>query len=228
MASGRLRYSPDLELERIDAYCERLGPEFWAEPVNALTNAAFLLAAVLMGRRWSEEPMCRALAAVLFAIGIGSFLFHTLATPWAAAADTLPILGFILLYVYAAHRRIWGQGVGPSLLFTVLTIPWIALLTPVFARLPGFAVSSFYWPVPALILLHAWLLRSRAPEVARGFAVGAGVLAVSLTFRSLDEAVCDAVPVGTHFLWHLLNALMLGWMIEVLGRASLAAGTRGR
>jgi hypothetical protein len=30
------------------------------------------------------------------------------------------------------------------------------------------------------------------------------------------------VPVGTHFLWHLLNALMLGWMIEVLGRASLA------
>jgi hypothetical protein len=209
-------------MERIDAYCERLGPEFWAEPVNALTNAAFLLVAVLMWRRWPGEPLCRALSAVLFAIGIGSFLFHTFAVPWAAAADTLPILGYILLYVYAAHRRVWGHGLGLSLLFMLLTIPWIALLTSVFARLPGFAVSSFYWPVPTLILLHAWLLRARAPAVARGFAVGASILAVSLTFRSLDEAVCDAIPVGTHFLWHLLNALMLGWMIEVLGRASLA------
>lgn len=215
-------------MERIDAYCERLGPEFWAEPVNALTNAAFLVAAVLMERRWQGDPLCRALAAVLFAIGLGSFLFHTLATPWAAATDTLPILGFILLYVYAVHRRIWEQGGGSSLLFAALTIPWIALLTPVFARLPGFAVSSFYWPVPVLILLHAWLLRSRAPAVARGFALGAGILAVSLVFRSLDEALCHTVPVGTHFLWHLLNALMLGWMIEVLGRASLAARARGR
>ncbi len=209
-------------MERIDGYCERLGPELWAEPVNALTNAAFLLAAVLMWRRWPREPLCRALAAVLFAIGIGSFLFHTVATPWAAAADVLPILGYILLYVYAAHRRVWGQGVGLSLLFMALTIPWIALLTPVFERLPGFAVSSFYWPVPTLILLHAWLLRRPQPEVARGFAIGAGILAVSLTIRSLDGALCGAMPVGTHFLWHHLNALMLGWMIEVLGRASLA------
>jgi hypothetical protein len=159
---------------------------------------------------------------VLSAIGIGSFLFHTLATPWAAAADVLPILGYILLYVYAAHRRIWGQGQWVSLAFAALTIPWIALLTPAFERVPGLAVSSFYWPIPTLILLHAWLLRHRNPEVARGFAIGAGILALSLAFRSLDEAACDVVPVGTHFLWHLLNALMLGWMIEVLGRASLA------
>jgi len=26
----------------IDLYCERLGPEFWAEPINALTNGAVL------------------------------------------------------------------------------------------------------------------------------------------------------------------------------------------
>jgi hypothetical protein len=28
---------------------------------------------------------------------------------------------------------------------------------------------------------------------------------------------------GTHFLWHILNALMLGWMIEVYRRHRLAA-----
>lgn len=213
----------------IDAYCERLGPGFWAEPVNALTNAAFLLAAVLMWRRWPEEPLCRALSAVLFVIGIGSFLFHTFATPWAAAADVVPILGYILLYVFAAHLRIWGQGAWVSLAFALLTIPWIAALTPVFERLPGFEVSSFYWPILALILLHAWLLRHRAPDAARGFVTGAAILAASLTFRSLDAALCGVVPIGTHFLWHVLNATMLGWMIEVLGRheaRALAAGAR--
>ena len=27
--------------------------------------------------------------------------------------------------------------------------------------------------------------------------------------RSIDNAVCDAFPIGTHFLWHLLAALVL-------------------
>lgn len=214
-------------MERIDAYCERLGPEFWAEPVNAATNAAFLLAAALMWRRWPSDRLARALAAVLGVIGVGSFLFHTFATPLAAAADTLPILGFILLYVFAAHRRVWRQGRGLSLVFAALTVPWIALLTPVFARLPGFEVSAFYWPVPTLILLHALLLRRRAPATARGFAAGAGILVLSLAFRSLDGALCDALPVGTHFLWHLLNATMLAWMIEVLGRHGRALAGPG-
>ena len=29
----------------LDLYCERLGPGFWAEPLNAVSNAAFILAA---------------------------------------------------------------------------------------------------------------------------------------------------------------------------------------
>jgi hypothetical protein len=32
---------------------------------------------------------------------------------------------------------------------------------------------------------------------------------VSLVFRSIDMAVCDAMPLGTHFLWHSLNGLAL-------------------
>jgi hypothetical protein len=36
--------------------------------------------------------------------------------------------------------------------------------------------------------------------------------------RTIDGAVCEAVPLGTHFLWHILNGIMLGWMIEVWRR----------
>ena len=75
--------------------------------------------------------------------------------------------------------------------------------------------------MPLLILIYAALLRRRLPETARGLAIGAGLLIVSLTFRTLDQPLCDALPFGTHFLWHVLNAVMLGWMIEVWRRHRL-------
>ncbi|WP_210528039.1 ceramidase domain-containing protein [Rubellimicrobium arenae] len=211
--------------EPIDLYCERLCPGFWAEPVNALTNLAFLGAALILWRRWPSDPLCRTLSAVVAGIGVGSFLFHTFATSWAAAADMLPILAFILLYVWAVHRRVWGQGRWTALALSTATLPWITVLTPVFRALPGFAVSAVYWPVPMLILLHAVLLRTRAPKVSFGLLIGACVLILSLILRSLDGAACTAVPVGTHPLWHILNAVMLGWMIEVLGRHGRALAT---
>ncbi len=57
---------------KIDGYCERIDPGYWAEPVNALTNVAFVLAAALMWRRTAGLPLGRALCVVLAAIGVGS------------------------------------------------------------------------------------------------------------------------------------------------------------
>jgi len=37
--------------DHIDGYCERLDPSFWSEPVNAVTNAAFVIAAIFVLRR---------------------------------------------------------------------------------------------------------------------------------------------------------------------------------
>ena len=38
-------------LESIDLYCERTGPELWSEPLNALSNLAFIGVAALLWRR---------------------------------------------------------------------------------------------------------------------------------------------------------------------------------
>ncbi len=101
---------------------------------------------------------------------------------------------------------------------SALFLPYAAITTPLFDQLPFLRISAFYWPVPVLIVIYAVALRPRLPETARGLAVGAAILVASLTFRSLDEGLCDAVPLGTHFMWHVLNAVMLGWMIEVYRR----------
>ncbi|MEO1536458.1 MAG: hypothetical protein AAFR73_01910 [Pseudomonadota bacterium] len=202
----------------IDAYCERTDPTYWSEPINAITNAAFLIAALLMWRRCAGFVWGRALAVILGMIGLGSYLFHTHATPWAAALDVAPIMMFSLLYIFLANRDFWGWNWWLSTLGAAAYIPYSMALTPVFEALPFFEISSFYWPLPLLIFAYAILLRHRAPHTARNLAIGAAILCVSLTARSVDEPFCAALPLGTHFLWHILNALMLGWMIETWRR----------
>ncbi|MEO0670119.1 MAG: ceramidase domain-containing protein [Pseudomonadota bacterium] len=215
-------------LREIDGYCERLGAGYWAEPVNAVTNAAFVIAAIWMWRRSGGVPMARALSVVLFAIGVGSYLFHTHAQVWAAIADVVPIAAFILLYLFAINRDVWGMKLWVALLGTVLFLPYAALTIPLWAGVPVFGVSAGYMPVPTLILIYAALLRFRQPQVARGFVIGAVILLVSLFARSVDEAWCAAIPGGTHFAWHILNGVMLGWMIEVYRRHALEGAQTAR
>lgn len=207
-------------LAPVNAYCERTGPEYWSEPINALTNLAFMLAAVIVARRLRGPGMAmgRVLCAILFVIGIGSWLFHTHANRLTGLMDVLPIVTFILVYVFAATRDFLGARPWVAALVTAGFIPYAAATVPLFAQVPGIGSSASYAPVPLLILVYAALLRHRLPQVARGLATGAGLLIVSLTFRTVDQASCAILPMGTHFMWHILNAVMLAWMIEVWRR----------
>ena len=205
-------------LAAVDGYCERTGPGYWAEPVNALTNMAFLAAAVVIWPRVRGLPAGQGMVVLLAVIGVGSWMFHTHANRLTGLMDVVPILAFILSYVFVASRdflqlRPWQAG-----LIAAAFLPYAMALVPLFGTIPFLRVSAFYWPVPKMILIFAWLVRTTAPVTARGLASGAGVLTLSLVFRSLDGALCAGFPLGTHFMWHLLNAVMLAWMVEVWRR----------
>ncbi len=216
-----------MDSDVIDAYCERLGPGLWAEPWNAVTNLAFVIAALVVWQRGRGVLPVQVLAVVLFAIGVGSGLWHTLAVPWTGAADVLPIVVFVLVYIHCANRYFWGLRGVKALGATLLFFPFAALVMPLAAKVPGIDSSAAYMPVPLMIAAYAIALRHRLSEVARGLGIGVAILAVSLAMRMLDAPLCSAFPMGTHFAWHLLNALMLGWMAEVL-RRHLAGEAGGR
>ena len=210
-------------IAQIDAYCERTDLTYWSEPLNALTNVAFLIAAVLMWRRTDGLPWARALCVTLFAIGVGSYLFHTHATGWAALADTAPIALFILVYLFLVNWHMLGWPVWAAVLCTLAFLPYAAVVTTALRDVPFFRISSFYWTVPILLLIYAAAFRTRMPDTVRGFVIGAAVLALSISMRSLDDTLCPVFPTGTHIFWHILNAVMLGWMIEVYRRHMVEA-----
>ena len=204
-------------MDQIIAYCERTDFSYWSEPINAVTNAGFLLAAAWVWPRTQGLALARVMVGLLVLIGIGSFLWHTHATRWAALADVLPILGFILLYLFAATRDYLDTPAWAPWLAVVLFVPYAAKFNAAAGQLvPGLGANGLYLSVAVLIAGYGVYLRRSA--TGRGLLIGAGLLALSLGFRMLDQPVCDSFPLGTHFLWHLLNAAMLGWMIHVYCR----------
>ena len=196
----------------IDIYCERVGPGLWAEPLNAVTNLAFILAGILLviALRRAEpavrrDPAIVALVVLLFVIGIGSGLFHTFAVVWAALADVAPIALFILLYMYLALRRLvvlplWGCGLGLAI---------VLALTVGMPLTFGFSVSTYGVALAAMLGVGGFLHFGRRHPAGPRILVAAGIFALSLAFRTADLPLCAAVPTGTHFLWHILNAVVL-------------------
>jgi len=44
----------------------------------------------------------------------------------------------------------------------------------------------------------------------------------------LDDPICHDFPLGTHFLWHIFNAIMLAHMIRVYCAHMLEGRARAR
>lgn len=222
--------------EQVFNYCERgLDPAFWAEPLNAVTNGAFLIGMWAAGRRLvrvsSGSPRGAELAlwmltVLVGVIGTGSFLFHTLATRWSLVADVLPIMLFMLGYLAFALRVFVGA-------------PWLAIgaalvafyfaggaLSGLKCQSEGLSVpclngSLGYGPAAVTLIAVAILARQREPGASRLLSIGAGLFLVSLMFRTLDMSLCAATSIGgsargTHFIWHSLNAVLL-YLLLVAG-----------
>lgn len=213
-------------------YCERgRDVSFWAEPTNAISNGAFLIAGCAalaliasrskLGRGFVEAGF----ALLVIVIGAGSFLFHTFANERAAIADVAPIGFFMLAYFAYALRRFlhwhWvavaaGLGAFAAALNFAGSFECAAALLPVTAAAGRPCLNGSVAYVPALLAMlgiGARLISKGHPAGRRVLAAGA-IFLVSLTARTLDFEVCAATRIlgavrGTHLLWHLLNAVTL-------------------
>ncbi|WP_330082609.1 ceramidase domain-containing protein [Methylocystis iwaonis] len=199
--------------ETILAYCERLDDRFWSEPFNAVSNAAFLISAVsayaILRRRDGRDLPALALIGVTAIVGLGSFAFHTVATRGAMLLDVIPIAIFIYGYFFLALRRYFGLGAWAA---AGVTSAFAAASYTVDASFTGLNGSIAYLPALAALISFSALQRSRDPETSKGLGLAATTFAASLVFRTMDRDVCGVFALGTHFVWHMLNALVL-WLL---------------
>jgi len=213
----------------VDIYCERLGSGLWAEPLNAVSNLGFVIAGLwllLRSQRHGEPAAVRALPVLMMLIGIGSGAFHTFATRWAEVLDVAFIGLFIYWFVACYARYRWAAPWWLALLCMGLFHGFALLVTQGFTA-GAFNGSVAYFPALAGLLIFGLLSswKDRLPR-ARWFFAAAFVFSLSLTLRSVDQLICALWPYGTHWAWHLLNALTLS--LATLGISQSPGLSRSR
>lgn len=218
--------------DKISCYCERgADASLLAEPFNALSNLGFIIAALFAWRYLSQRSPARghgilvALVAMLAVIGVGSFLFHTYASIWARIADVVPIGIFVFSYLTLALTWFVGLGKVPALLIAA-SIAVISLLMP-----PWFNGSLFYLPTLIALVALAALLQARAHAASKWVTAAAGLFFAALVLRSFDRAefLCGGGGLGSHWAWHMINALVLySLLVAAIDHATMKAQTKTR
>jgi len=234
--------------ERVYIYCERGTSEaLWAEPINVISNAGFFLAALIFWQLLLWRPPEKRSAdhylfvALVFAICFGSIAFHVYADQASALADVIPIGVFMLVYLGFALNRFLTVPPGWTVFLVVLFAGLTAAATQIHCWDGGVGFASAapdgakvcmngsvgYLPALGALIVVNMLLMERRHKAAPYVLAATLIFMVSILLRSLDMAYCSSIVVegrdtGTHFIWHLLNALVL----FLLMRASLETETK--
>ena len=186
--------------DTMDAYCERVGMGVFAEPLNAVSNVSFLLAAlaawVLATRTGALSAGVRVLIAIGASVGIGRILWHTYPNMLTLILDIVPILIFICWFIWLYTRNVIGMrslfavaSVAAFLLATFLAFPFSGVLHGAIVYSPGLIVTL------VLGVLHAREQRSARFTLL----AAAGVyLAALFSARSTTRSVLSyrSVPIS--------------------------------
>lgn len=208
-------------------YRERDGaPGFWAEPLNAVSNLAFLVAALLgllfARRHGVADKRAWGLIALAAVVGFGSFVFHTVPNRITMWLDILPIAAFQVSFLWLLSRRMltFSSATAAGTVACVMGVSFALL--PIKEPLNG---SLFYLPS---LLAMGWLGMKWAERAMREpylLVAGVGCFGLALAARTLDWHV--PWEFGSHFIWHLLNGVVVylglrAWMIHCLTQTASA------
>lgn len=188
-------------------YWERSGDGLWAEPFNASSNIAFLIAAYLIYRliklkqskSWKYFAMCILLAIV----GIGSFSYHTARSNYTFLLDVVPIILFILLGSFLLMRLLIKSTKLSSILTASLAVSYLVIPSDKFnGSLP------YILTLIVLLPLATWgLYKYKYGRKALLLFMLCLVFGIAIIFRSIDLIALPIFPMGTHWIWHILTAL---------------------
>lgn len=205
-------------LAPVDGYCERVVSGFGGEPFNTLTGLTFLVVGVVAFRRAPGADDRNAAVAIAL-VGVASAVQHAFAVEMTVWADVAANLLYLVALGVLLLRRLAGAGAlaaGVAALVAVAAA-YQGVQDVGLRQTLGLAADLFVM-LTVVLFAAALMLRSARPVTAGRIALAAAVLAAGLPFRFLDHALCDIWPLGTHGIWHLMNATSIALLLSALAR----------
>jgi hypothetical protein len=202
--------SPRRAGEQMQTYCERCGPGLFDEPINAVSNVVFLVAAWAAWRLAVREGRTSVglwvLIGLSVCVGVGSTLWHTFATPWALLFDILPILLFQIAFLWLYGRYIAEL---PAAVVVAVLVVYVGVGLGLRAYREWLNGVLIYAPTLVVSWVVGWHCSLSSRKERFILLMSAAVFCAALIARSLDLVLCRQLPIGTHFLWHVLDGLVV-------------------
>jgi hypothetical protein len=208
----------------IDGYCERQSqPNFFAEPLNLITNLGFIIGAVLVFIFLKRNKMLIAknfdilfLTFTLALIGVGSGAFHAIPNVITLNFDVIPIGIFIHFYLITFFIRILNLNLIKSILLVIAFI-FAGYATGKYFSADTLNGTIMYVPTYFTLLIMIFVMFLKQNQLYLHLINTAIVWTFSLAARTVDMQLCPyTMNIGTHFIWHLLNAVVLYRLIMLV------------
>ena len=198
-------------------YCERTAADVLSEPLNSITNLAFVLISYLIFKKYKNHEYSLIFSGLIFCIGLGSFLLHTIPSKITALIDVMFILFFIIFFLYILFQKILKLAITCALFLSLASpVLYYYLGSVLKENFTLFGDSSFYIVIWLhLNLIYFYLLIKNA-NFNNFILVASIIFVISIFFRIIDKVYCDINLYGTHFLWHILNSLVLFYLVKFI------------
>ena len=195
----------------MDFYCERTNQQIFNEPVNAISNIFFIivsLSLIKILRKNQSNKIYYIQPILIFFIGIGSFLFHLNPNIITLYSDVIPIFLFSLSFIFFFNRDVININYLNNTLLFLLFFFLFLFITPKlnYEILNG---SEFYFANYFFLTMYTIWLYLKKSDFFQLLLLGFIFFNLSILLRSLDNHICEYFSIGTHFLWHFLNAYLL-------------------
>lgn len=192
---------------------------FIAEPWNALSSLAIALPSIYWAikLKWNfkEFQFLYFLFPLLFLGGMGSVLFHAFRTSkWMLMMDIYPTA----LVTLSVGIFFWYKLIPKWWLIVLIIGPFTYLRIALYDFLPySLALNIGYFITGALIFLPLILYVVKNNfKFYQPILISLICLSLSLVFRRLDFTIAEFIPIGSHFLWHILSGIGAFYIAEYL------------
>ena len=199
-------------MDNIFFYCERTSSDILSEPINFFTNLFFIIFSVSL--LFNKSILNKKYALLIFLIGVGSMLFHSIPNRLTGFLDIFFIISFIFYYIFTLYIKLNIKKYISAIISIVFIV--ICFVFGIFSKNTLLGSSAFYLPIIFHILfLYLYFLKNK--KIFKYYNLFLFILILfsfSLLLRSVDFYLCNLFFIGTHFIWHIFNALVLYLLVK--------------
>lgn len=205
-------------------YAETNLAAYIAEPWNALSSLAIVFPAVYWAIKLKGKvklfPFIYSCIPLLLMGGIGSTLYHAYrSSNWLLLMDVFPtaILTIAIgIYFWFKVVPVWWQAFSIVVPFNIIRFSLFQFMPSEMAVNLGYFISGAMFFLPVLIYLNRHNYRH-----VKDIFLSILFLGLSLLFRDLDYSLVSYLPMGSHFLWHLLSGVGAHFLANYLYKLRL-------